>query len=169
MRLSSLHIGITAALLLTIAGGFATAKDYQLGALKVENPWTRATPRGAEVGGGYVTISNSGDAPDKLVGASFEDAGHVEIHEMTTSDGIMKMHAVPGGALDIKPGQRLMLKPGGYHFMLMSLKAPLKEGESVRGTLTFEKAGTLPVEFVVEGLGAQAPKDSEHHDMKDMK
>ncbi|HQS09430.1 MAG TPA: DUF1775 domain-containing protein [Xanthobacteraceae bacterium] len=132
------------------------AATFKAGTLTIEQPWARATPGGAKVAGGYVKITNTGPLPDKLIGGSFERAGRFEVHEMGMNNGVMTMRPVSGG-LDIAPGASVMLAPGGFHIMLMDLKQPLKEGESVKGTLTFEKAGTVDVVFAVRGIGAGAP------------
>jgi copper(I)-binding protein len=73
---------------------------------------------------------------------------------------VMKMAPVPGG-LVIAPGATVTLAPGGYHMMFVDLTAPLKKGERVKGTLRFEKAGTVPVEFAVEAIGAKAPEGAQ--------
>lgn len=130
--------------------------------IAIDRPWSRATPAGASVGAGYVTLKNSGAAPDKLISASAPDvAGKVEIHEMTMDNGVMKMRPVQG--VEIPAGKSVELKPGGYHIMFMGLKKPLKAGESFKGALTFEKAGTAPVEFKVEAAGAGKPSDHGGH------
>jgi hypothetical protein len=143
-------------------GGAAVAQNYTTGPLKIEQPWTRATPAGAKVAGGYVAVTNTGAAPDRLIGGSSEIAGKVEIHEMAMNNGVMTMRGLPDG-LDLKPGAKLELKPGGYHIMFMDLKRQLKEGEKVKGTLTFEKAGAVPVEFSVQSVGARAPAEAHKH------
>ena len=130
-----------------------TAHEYKVGALKIGQPWARATPKGAAVGGGYLTITNTGTTPDRLVGGTTGISKRFEIHEMKMDNGVMKMRMLPNG-LDIKPGQTVTLKPGGYHIMFIGLKAPLKKGQHVDATLRFEKAGEVKVDFVVEGIGA---------------
>lgn len=77
---------------------------------------------------------------------------------MAMSNGVMTMRGLPDG-LELKPGAKTELKPGSYHIMFMDLKRQLKEGESIKGTLTFEKAGQVPVEFKVESVGARAPAE----------
>jgi periplasmic copper chaperone A len=139
------------------ASGPASVKA---GAITVEQPWSRATPAGAKVGGGYARITNAGSTPDRLVGGSFPLAGRVEVHEMSLDGTIMRMKPVTGG-LEVKPGETVELKPGGYHLMFMDLKEPLKEGQSLKGTLVFEKAGTVEVTYTVRGLGGQ-PSSTEH-------
>jgi copper(I)-binding protein len=139
----------------------ASAHDYKAGSLFIHHPWSRATPPGASVGGGYFSIRNDGTAPDRLVGASLEGAAKGEVHEMTTVDGVMKMRPVDGG-LDIPPGGTVELKPGGFHVMFVGLKSPLKQGERVKGTLVFEKAGTVPVEFVIDAIGAKGEEHMDH-------
>jgi copper(I)-binding protein len=141
---------------LGVAAPVALAQSYSVGSLKIEQPWTRATPAGAKVGGGYMTITNSGTEPDRLVGGTLPQAGRFEIHEMKMEGGMMQMREVKGG-LEIKPGQKVELKPGGYHVMLMDLRTPLKQGERLKGQLRFEKAGPVDVEFKVESLGAGGP------------
>ncbi|HEV2507926.1 copper chaperone PCu(A)C [Bosea sp. (in: a-proteobacteria)] len=140
----------------------AFAQDYSAGPLKIEQPWTRATPAGAKVAGGYVAVTNTGSAADRLLGGSSEIAGKVEIHEMAVNNGVMTMRGLPEG-VELKPGAKLELKPGGYHIMFMDLKRQLKEGEKVKGTLTFEKAGAVPVEFSVQSVGARAPAEAHKH------
>jgi copper(I)-binding protein len=132
------------------------------GSLVIEAPWSRATPTGAKVAGGYVRITNSGTEPDRLLRASVDVAGRGELHEMSMQGGVMRMRELEAG-LEIKPGQTVELKPGGFHLMFMDLKAGLKEGDAVPGTLVFEKAGTVPVTFRVGGLGAQGAPEHAHH------
>ncbi|WP_445501259.1 DUF1775 domain-containing protein [Microvirga sp. G4-2] len=133
----------------------------QVGTLTIEQPWSRATPAGAQVGGGYLRITNNGKEADRLIGGSFPNASRVEVHEMTMEGDIMRMKQVAGG-LEIKPGATVELKPGAGHLMFMDLKEPLKEGQIVKGTLVFEKAGTVDVEYTVRGMGGAAPSAMEH-------
>ena len=135
----------------------AVAQQYKLGSLEIDHPWSRATPKGAKIGAGYVSIKNTGSTADRLVGGSFADAGKVEIHQMTMDQGVMKMRPVAGG-VEIKPGERVELNPDGLHLMFIDLKEPLKNGEQVAGTLEFEKAGTVPVQYTVGGVGEKASK-----------
>ena len=146
---------------LSIWAGDALAADYSVGSIAVGNPWTRATPRGATVAGGYMTISNKGSAPDRLLGGSVAVAGRFEVHSMVMEQGIAKMRPVQGG-LEIKPGETVELKPGSLHVMLMGLKQPLEKGRKVKGTLEFEKAGKLEIEYAVEAVGATSPASGGH-------
>lgn len=133
----------------------------KVGSLTLSPPWTRATPSGAKVGGGYLSITNNGTAPDRLVSLTTAVSGRAEIHEMAMTNNVMTMRPLPNG-LEIPPGQTVELKPGGYHLMFMDLKEPMKEGEKVKATLRFEKAGPVDVEFTVQSIGAQAAPMSEH-------
>ena len=135
----------------------AFAEDVKAGDLVVSQAWTRATPGGSKTGGGYLTIENKGTAPDKLIGASADAAGKVEVHEMAMNDGVMKMRPVDDNGLAIEPGKSVKLAPGGYHLMMMDLKSPLKEGDKLPVTLQFEKAGKVAVTLEVEGVGAKGP------------
>ncbi len=132
----------------------AFAHGYQVGDLEIGHPWTRATPPSARVAGGFLKITNRGAAPDRLVSASFEGSSTVEIHEMAHANGVMTMRELPKG-LEIKPGETVELKPGGFHLMFMGLKAQLAEKQRLKGVLTFEKAGRVEVEYVVESMGAR--------------
>ena len=136
--------------------GTGLAQEYKLGSLEIEHPWSRATAKGAKIGAGYLTIKNTGSTPDRLVGGSFADAGKVEIHEMTMDQGVMKMRPLSGG-LEIKAGETVELKPEGYHLMFLGLKQPLKQGERVDGTLQFEHAGSVQVQYAVGTIGQKAP------------
>lgn len=161
----------------TIAGALAAsllfaapvfAHGYKIGDLAIGHPWARATPGGAKVGGGYLSITNNGSSPDRLTGGSLSVADDVEFHEMKTQDGVMRMRPIEGG-ITIKPGETVKFEPGGYHVMFLGLKAPLKEGELVKGQLTFEKAGTVDVEYKIEATGAPGPSAGKSGDMPGMK
>ena len=135
----------------------ALAHGFKIGDLTIGHPWTRATPSGAKIGGGYLSITNNGTTPDRLVGVSLSVADHGEIHEMKMDGGVMTMRPLANG-IEIKPGETIKLEPGGYHAMFMDLKEPLKEGTMVKGQLQFEKAGKVDVEFKVDAIGATGKK-----------
>jgi copper(I)-binding protein len=144
------------AAILSLWGGAAAAETYTVGSIEVGNPWARATPKGASVGGAYMTITNKGAEPDRLIGVSSRAASQTEVHQMAMDKGVMSMRPVPGG-LEIKPGETVVLNPESFHLMLMGLKQPLAQGERVKATLDFAKAGKLDLEFAVESMGAQGP------------
>ena len=131
------------------------------GTLQLIDPWTRQTPPGARVAGGYVTIVNEGDTADRLTGGSAPFAGRVEIHTMSVEDGVMRMAKLPDG-LAVAPGETVELKPGGLHIMFMDLITPPREGEPVEVTLTFEKAGPVRLTLPVAPIGAGAPGHTGH-------
>jgi copper(I)-binding protein len=159
---------------LVISAGPAFAADFSVGALKIHDPWSRATPKGAPVGGGYLTITNTGTTPDRLIGGSTAVSKGFEIHEMTMDKDVMKMRMMPNG-LEIKPGETVTFKPSGYHLMFTGLKSQLSKGEHVDATLKFEKAGEVKVQFDVAGIGAMSADGSKPagegggHDMPGMK
>jgi copper(I)-binding protein len=130
--------------------------EYALGALRIKAPWMRATPKGAAVAGGYFAVTNLGTEPDRLVSIASEIASSAEVHEMNMSGGMMTMRLVDK-PLEIRPGGTLELKPGGYHVMFTELRRGLKEGDKVKATLVFEKAGKIEIEFLVGGLAAVGP------------
>ena len=135
------------------------AHDYTVGSIHIEHPWSRATPKGANVAGGYLVIENRGTTPDRLIGGSSEIAGRFEIHQMTMAGGVMKMRPLEGG-IEIAPGHSVKFEPSGNHLMFLNLKAPPVEGKPFKGTLVFEKAGKVEVEFTVEGMGEKGGGDS---------
>jgi copper(I)-binding protein len=137
------------------------ATTFKIGTLVIEAPWIRATPGGAKVAGGYLKVTNTGKEADRLIGGSLPVAEDVEVHEMGMAGNVMKMRRLPDG-LEIAPGQTVELKPGGNHLMFMGLSAGLKAGEPVKGTLVFQKAGTLEVEFAVAPIGAPANTGTGH-------
>jgi copper(I)-binding protein len=143
----------------------AFAEDVKAGDLVISQAWTRATPGGAKTGGGFLTIENKGSAPDKLIGASADTAGKIEVHEMAMNDGVMKMRPLDKG-LTIEPGKSVKLAPGGYHLMMTDLKSPLKEGDKLPVTLQFEKAGKVAVTLEVEGVGGKGPGGGDMGGMK---
>lgn len=155
--------------LLAMAGLPAQAGDATAGDLVITQAWSRATPGGAKIAGGFLTIENKGTAPDRLIGGSATIVGKVEIHEMAMNNGVMTMRPLDKG-LPIEPGKAVKLAPGGYHLMLMDLKQPLKQGDKVPLTLEFEKAGKVALSLDVQGVGAQAPAGGEmKHDHSGMK
>lgn len=131
-----------------------TPAAVKIGNLEIDTIWARGTPPGAKVGGGFMRIRNTGKESDRLIGFSSPLAKRGEVHEMAVTNGVMMMREIKG--LEIKPGETVELKPGGYHVMFMDLTGPLKAGEPVKGTLTFEKAGTVEVLFPVSQPGAMS-------------
>jgi copper(I)-binding protein len=160
MQIKPLHSSICGAITAIAVACFsalpARAQEVKAGDLVISQAWSRATPGGAKIGGGYLTIANKGSAPDRLVGGSAEIADRVQIHEMAVKDGVMTMRPLEKG-VTIEPGKTVKLAPGGYHLMLFDLKSPLKQGESLPITLEFEKAGKVKLSLEVQGVGAQGP------------
>ena len=130
--------------------------DYTLGQLEIGRPWTRATAPTAPSGGGFLTVTNKGATPDRLIAVRSPAAQQVQIHEMKMDGNVMRMRELEKG-LEIPAGGKVTLAPGGFHLMLMGLKAPLLKDTRVPVTLVFEKAGSIDVEFVVTAMGGPAP------------
>jgi copper(I)-binding protein len=144
------------------------AEEVKAGDLVITQAWSRATPGGAKIGGGYLTIENKGSAPDRLIGGSADVASKVQVHEMAMKNGVMTMRPLDNGLI-IEPGKTVKLAPGGYHLMLFDLKSPLKQGDKLPVTLEFEKAGKVKLSFDVEGVGAQGPDGTNSSGGTDMK
>ncbi len=141
------------------AGHGAAAAPVKFGNLELDGAFTKAMLPGQPVGGGFVTIRNTGSEDDMLVSASSSIAAGVELHEMAMQGDVMKMRKLDSGIL-VAAGATVELKPGGLHMMFMQVKTPFKEGDSVPVTLTFEKAGTLDIVLPVQAAG---PAGHKHH------
>ncbi|WP_338446487.1 copper chaperone PCu(A)C [Pelagerythrobacter marensis] len=130
--------------------------------IAVEQAWSRETAPGQDVGGAFLTIRNTGDEADRLVGGTTPIAGDVQIHTVDMEGGVMRMRELAEG-LEIAAKRTVTLAPGGYHIMLMDLREPLARGAHVPLTLEFEKAGAVAVTLDVQPIGAEGPGEA-HHD-----
>jgi copper(I)-binding protein len=128
------------ALLTYLFAAPALAQQVKAGDLVITQAWSRATPGGAKVAGGYLTIEDKGSAPDRLIGGSADVADKVQVHETTTNNGVMTMRPLDQGVA-IEPGKTVKLAPGGYHLMVLDLKNPLKRGDKVAGHPRVQKGG----------------------------
>jgi copper(I)-binding protein len=142
--------------------GPASAHEFKVGSIEIKHPWSRATPKGSEVAGGFMKLINTGTEPDRLIGGSTASAGKFEIHESAMEGGVMKMRPQPKG-IEIKPGETVELKPGSYHLMFVGLKEPFEKGKRVKGTLQFEKAGKVDVEYAIEAAGSAPGMNHDEH------
>ena len=148
---TALRVGALAAVVL-VNPGFAQTPAT----IVVTDGWSRATPAGATVAGGYLTITNKGAEPDRLNALSSDISARGEVHEMSMKDGIMTMRELSNG-LDIAAGASVVLKPGGLHLMFQGLKTPLKVGQTIPVVLTFQKAGPITATLTVGTIAASGP------------
>ncbi len=129
-------------------------QEVNVGPLKLSDGFAHATLPNQPVAGGFVTITNTGEAADTLIAAQSNLAGVMQIHEMAMQDDTMIMRELEGG-LVVPAGETVTLEPGGLHLMFMQLNGPLVDGEDVIVTVTFEDAGdvelTLPVRKKMHG------------------
>jgi len=130
--------------------------------IAVSHGWSRETAPGQDAGGAFLTIVNEGTVPDRLLGGTAPAAQDVQIHTVDMTGGVMRMRQLAKG-LEIPAGGTVTLAPGGNHIMLMGLKRPLAQGETVPLTLEFEKAGDIGVELTVQPIGAEGPEEEAHH------
>lgn len=140
---------VLALLTATVIGQPALAHDFKSGSIELKHPWSRVAPPVAPVLGGYVTVVNTGTEPDSLIGGSSAIAAKFEVHESTLG-------------LVINPGQTVDLQPDGTHIMFVSPTARPAEGQNLAATLVFEKAGTINVEFLVQGMRGAPVKTEDH-------
>ncbi|MCW2364350.1 MULTISPECIES: copper chaperone PCu(A)C [Sphingobium] len=129
----------------------ATAQGVKKDVLTIDRPWARETARGQSASGGFLTITNSARADERLTGGSTPVATRVEIHSMSMEGGVMRMRPLKNG-LPVAAGGSVALKPGGFHIMFMGLKRPLVRGETIPVTLDFARAGKVQVSFAVEAV-----------------
>jgi copper(I)-binding protein len=157
-------VGVLAAMLMLGIAGYVAAVQagHSHQTIQVENAWARRTPPMAQQEQGshggsalspdnsavYVTVRNHGSEPDALVSAATDVATTAELHETVAKDGRMVMQPRP--KLDVPAGETLEMKPGSYHIMLLGLKQALQPGDTVKATLTFEKAGQMSIEAPVK-------------------
>lgn len=140
------------------AAGSALAHGYDVGDLRIQHPHARPTIANMPASAAYFNVENKGKSADKLIGVSSPVAKSVEIHTMSMDNGVMKMREV--GAIELKPGEKIMMQPGGgYHLMLMGLTRQLNPGDRFPMTLTFEKAGKKEVSVAVD----RKPGEGDEH------
>ena len=156
MMISRALAGAVFAAALALIPVGANAHDYRVGSLHIDHPWAIATPNGAKVGAGYLTITNEGTEPDRLIALTSPVARKVTLHGSVKEGDVVKMRKLEKG-IEIKPGETVELKPEGAHVMFEGLRAPLLEAGRVEGILVFEKAGSIVVDYAVEPMGTKAP------------
>lgn len=146
--------------LAAIACSPASDAQQRAGAIVLEDPWSAATPSGASVAAGYVTIRNTGANPDRLLSASTPRAGRTEIHEMSMDNGVMRMRPLP--SVTIAAGGAVTFAPGGMHIMFMDIGAPFTDGATIPVTLRFERQGEVQATFTVRARGGHGAHTHEH-------
>lgn len=138
-----------------LAGAPAWAGDARQGDIQITAAWARATPPRPPVGGAFLTVTNSGDKPDFLMGATSDVAKTVELHMHQQDGQVMRMVAL--SSIEVPAGRTVTFAPGGLHVMLIGLAAPLKDGGSFPLTLDFANAGKVTVSVDVKPVGAAGP------------
>lgn len=133
--LRSLCAPLLATLLLAACGG-GTAPATDASPLAVHDGWVRVPPPGAPATAGYLVFENRGDAVLSVTGIASDDFGRSELHDMIHEDGMMRMRPIE--RLDIVPGERVELRPGGKHLMLFEPQAELADGGTVTLRVQFE-------------------------------
>ena len=151
-------LGLLAILLTT---SIASAQHYEAGDVHIQSPWSRELPPTSPNGAVYLTLTNHGTQPDKLLSASTDVAELVEIHSLIIEDGMMKMRRVE--SVDLPPHKAVLFAPGGYHFMLISLKRPLEADDRFQLSLEFEQNNQALVEVVVQSSEAQSTGKTGHN------
>jgi copper(I)-binding protein len=137
---------------LTVAAGalgaIPSAAAPVAAGIQATGAWSRPVPAGLPTGAVYLTLTNLGSKPDRLMDAETPVAARMTLHLSTMVHGMMSMAPVPGG-LEIAPGGVVKIAPGGYHFMLEGLKGGLQAGARFPAILTFAHAGRVRIEVQV--------------------
>ncbi len=133
----------------------------------VSGAYIRATVKGAQVGGAYLSIANAGSDPDTLTGASSDAAKDITLHQMSMNGNVMEMAAVEGG-LAVPAGGSVSLDPMGYHLMLTGMAHQFLEGQCVSMVLHFARAGDIPIELNVGKVNQDGPPGAPMEDMPGM-
>lgn len=142
---------LSVAALFTLAD--AQAHEVKIGDLVIHHPWSRQSPMSANVAAGFMTITNNGKEDDRLIKATSEISPVTQIHDMKMEGDVMKMVELPDG-LAIPAGATVKLRPKSLHIMFMDVTKQPGEGTNFTGTLTFEKAGTVTIDYEVAAPGA---------------
>ena len=150
-------------LVFLLATTVTPAQHYEAGNIHILSPWSRALPPTSPNGAVYLTLTNHGAHPDKLLGASAEIAERVEVHSHILEDGMMKMRRVD--SVILPPHEDVLFAPGGHHIMLIGLKQPLAVGDRFSLLLTFEQTEQALVQVVVQMADTQGAGQTPHkHD-----
>jgi periplasmic copper chaperone A len=137
----------------------AMAHEYKIGSLEIVHPWARAQLKGSDVADGFMQIINHGSTPDRLIAVTVDFAKTAQIHDMKMDGTTMKMVELKDG-VEIPAGATVVLKPKSMHVMFVGVKEELAPDELIPGELTFEKAGKLKVEFMIEAAGTDHSMDN---------
>lgn len=154
MKLTFPGILTSMAVLVALVSSPSAAEQGRL--IQIDRPWARASIIKSRPAAVFMTIVNLGNKADRLVSVSSSMAEKVSVHLSEMKNGVIQMN--PMHDLPLEAGEKVTLKPGGLHLMLMKLKAPLKKGKRLALTLKFEVAGKIDVQVPIFGLGAKGPE-----------
>jgi copper(I)-binding protein len=129
--------------------------------IEVADAWARPSIGQSRNSAAYMTLTNRGAEPDRLVAASTPAAGKAEVHTTVRDGEVLRMREVQG--VDLKPGEAVTFAPGRLHVMLVDVREPLKAGQQFPLTLRFEKAGEQQVTVSVRQSAAHGHGGSDHH------
>lgn len=151
------QLSLLAAGLMFSAGVLAGAADH----VTVQDPYVRLAPPNAPATGAFMVIKNTGDKDVKVLKADNPASRVTELHTHLNENGVMKMRPVPG--IEVKAKGQAVLQPGGLHVMMIDLKAPMKEGDIVPITLSFDDGSSKQVDAkVMRPMAAGMPMEHKH-------
>ncbi len=151
----------------TLTGPLAAA-EFRAGDVQITKAWARATPGASKSAAAYLTLRNTGRRIDRLVGLTTPVARRAAVHGTRMQGNVMHMYAIE--SVELRPGQTVVLRPGGMHIMLTGLKQILRKGATFPLTLRFAKVGAVEIRVSISGIGAMGPASGHgrnHRKMRD--
>jgi copper(I)-binding protein len=118
--------------------------------IRVEDAWARPVPAAGGNGAVFMRLVNAGNEADQLAGGESPLVSAVEVHRTTVEEGVMRMEHIPG--LEVPPKGEVLLKPGGYHVMLIDVDQSLAPGDTLPITLRFEKTAEIKIDVEVHEM-----------------
>lgn len=157
-RLLGLKLAIGLSLSFGLSFGLSSIAKADI---SVEQGYFRASPPGVNSGAAFLSLHNSDKAQVLLTGVQTPAADSAELHNHVEHQGMMQMRRVE--AISIPPQGSVNLEPGGYHIMLMGLKAPLKAGNEMMLRLEFSDGQSIKLLLPIKKIqGHNSPKMMKH-------
>lgn len=156
----AIAIALTLAALVVLMVRLSSAAEPRNAAISVSGAWARATVAKVANSAIYFRIDNHGERADTLLSARSEVSRAVELHQTRVTNGVVGMRHVKEG-VPVPARSSVTFAPGGYHVMLVGVKAPLEKGRTFPLTLKFAKAGEIAVSVTVGEAGP--PGEQQHH------
>jgi copper(I)-binding protein len=143
MTLSRRNFLAALSLLACLAPSSGKAHENKYVNLVFVHPWSRQRLSGET--DGYMKIANHGTEDDRLVAVTADISTNIILCDVKQGAMVPLADGIP-----IPAGKTVELNSKSFHIMFLNPKTAPFAGAEFGGTLIFEKAGTLPVDFEVE-------------------